>query len=953
MSTTATVQPRFRRRGALLPTLVIAAVVVIAYLIFTNIWTDRLWYTSIGFQSVFSTLLWTRLALFVVFGVLLAAAVVVSSSVAYRLRPRIRHASSGSALVDRYRELLESRFIWVMVALGVVVGLFAGGAAAAQSQTYLAWRHGQPFGITDPKFGLDIGFFVFDYPWWRFVASFAFTAFMFAAIAASIVHYVTGGLRLAQRGRFSTPASQAQLSILFGLAIVVKGVQYWFDQYGLSLSESTGLLNGMTYTSANVTTTAKMILAIIAGICALIFFANALLRRWAYPIVGLVLMVLSGLLLGVIYPAAYQALSVKPDEVDKERPYIAQHIDATRAAFGVKDVQITDYTAKTTATAGQLRSDAEALPGIRLIDPAVIGPAFEQLQQVRGYYAFPASPQTLDVDRYTIDGAQTDAVVAVREMDIAGLDQRNWINIHTVFTHGYGLVAAYGNRAANGEPVWIAKDIPPTGQLSEHEPRIYYGERTTDFAIVGAKPEGVSLELDTPGGGPDGTPQTYTYGGLGGVPIGSPINRLLYATKFVDANMLLSDRIDANSKILYDRTPTERVQKAAPWLTLDQDAYPAVVEGRVVWIVDGYTTSNSYPNSRRVSLSTATADSQSSGLPAGLEAPANVNYMRNSVKAVVDAFDGTVKLYAWDDTDPILKTWMDVFPGTVQPRSAISADLLSHLRYPEDLFKVQREILARYHVTDPGQWYAQNDLWQVPTSPVGNKNSKETPYYLSIKWPGDDEPVFSQTTVYVPNGRQNLASYMAVNADASSPDYGQLRVLRMSDSTQIDGPGQTANAMATNPIVAEALRPFTQGQAAAQYGNLLTLPVGGGLLYVQPIYTLRSGSDGSYPALQFVVARFGQTVGIGTSLQAALDQVFAGDSGATTDESGSGTSDPGTPTGNGSADNPTAVKALQDAQTAYTAADKALKNGDLAEYQKQVDLAQDAVARALKAMGQS
>jgi len=949
VSTTATVRPRFHRRGALLPTLVVAAAVIVGYLIFTNIWTDRLWYQSIGFAQVFSTLLWTRLALFVVFGVLLAAAVVASSAIAYRLRPRIRHASTGSALIDRYREVLESRFVWLLIALGVVVGLFAGGAASSQAQTYLAWRNGTPFGIVDPKFGLDVGFFVFDYPWWRFVASFAFTLFLFAAAAAAVVHYVSGGLRLGQRGRGSTPAAQAHLSVLLGLAVVVKGVQYWFDQYGLSLSNSTGLFYGMTYTSANITTNAKMILAIIAGICALIFFANALLRRWAYPIVGLVLMVLSGLLLGVAYPAAYQALSVKPDEPDKERPYIQDHISATRAAYGVDNVEITDYAATTTATAGQLRSDAEALPGIRLIDPAVVPPAFEQLQQVRGYYSF---SNVLDVDRYTIDNVQTDAVVAVREIDVAGLDQRNWNNVHTVFTHGYGLVAAYGNRAANGEPEWIAQDIPPTGALSEHEPRIYFGERQTDFALVGAKPGGVSLELDTPGGGEGGAPQTYTYEGKGGVPVGSPINRLLYATKFVDANLLLSDRIDENTKIMYDRTPGQRVQNAAPWLTIDQDAYPAVVEGRVVWIVDAYTTSNFYPNSQRVSLRTATADSQSSGLPAGLEAPSDLNYMRNSVKAVVDAFDGSVKLYGWDEADPILQTWKKVFPGLVLDKTAIPADLLSHLRYPEDMFKVQRQILERYHVTDPGQWYAQNDLWQIPQSPVGNTGSKETPYFLSIKWPGDDEPVFSQTTVYTPNGRQNLAAYMAVNADASSPNYGHLRILRMSDSSQIDGPGQTANAMATNPIVAEALRPFlNQGSAGAINGNLLTLPVGGGLLYVQPIYTQRAGSDGSYPALQFVVARFGQTIGIGTSLQQALDQVFAGDSGANTGENGGNTGNtPEQPAGE--VDNPAALKAMQEANAAFGAADKALKSGDLAEYQKKIGEAQAAVARALKAMGQ-
>jgi len=937
----------------LLPTIGIAAVLVVCFLVFTDLWTDKLWYGSLGYGEVFSTMLWTRVALFAVFGVVMGAAVVASSGVAFRLRPRVRRAASGSALVDRYREVLENRFIWVMVVLGVVVGLFAGGAAAGHAMTYLAWHNRTPFGQTDPRFGLDIGFFVFSYPWWRFVASFALTALVFAAAAAAVVHYVTGGLRFAQRGRGSTASAQAQLSILLGLAVLVKGVQYWFDQYGLSLTDATGLLTGMTYTSDHITVNARLILSIIAGICGLIFFANTLLRRWAVPMVGLALMVLSGLILGVVYPAAYQQFSVKPDQPDKERPYIQSHINATRDAYGVQNVQITDYNAKTTATAGQLKADAAALPGIRLMDPSIMSQAFEQLQQVRGYYTF---PKILDVDRYDIDGANADTVVAVREIDTSGLPEQNWNTVHTVYTHGYGLVAAYGNKAQDGEPVWVAEDIPPTGKLAEHEPRIYFGEEENQYALVGARPGGQSLELDTPAG-QDGNPTTYTYEGKGGVAVGSWFHRLLYAVKFLDINILLSNRIDDNSKILYDRTPQQRVQAAAPWLTLDQDAYPAVVQGRIVWIVDGYTTSNYYPNSERVSLQKATADSLSTGLTTPLTAPDDINYIRNSVKAVVDAFDGSVTLYAWDESDPVLQTYEKAFPGLLKPKADISADLMSHLRYPQDLFKVQRDILGRYHMTDPTAWFNQSDTWVTPSSPTGNKNSLETPNYLSIKWPDDDDAstpaeqvTFSLTTSFVPNNRQNLAAYMAVDADASSPDYGQIRILRLPDSTQIDGPQQAANAMVTNPTVADKLRPYlNQGSANAQYGNLLTIPIGGGLLYVQPVYAQRASADGTYPTLRFVIARFGQTVGIGDTLQAALDQVFAGDSGADTDEGGGGGG--GTPGTN--ADTAAAVAALQEAEADFAAADKALKAGDLATYQQKIGAAQAAMEKALKALGKS
>nr|WP_239578811.1 UPF0182 family protein [Microlunatus panaciterrae] len=928
--------------------MVIAAIAVVIFAVFTNLWTDRLWFASMGYGSVFSKMLWTRVGLFVGFGLLMATAVAANTAIAYRLRPSFRLGGPTSPLLERYREVLESRFVWVMIALGVVVGLFAGGAAAGQVSTYLAWRNSTPFGQVDPKFGLDISFFVFDYPWWRFTLSFLFTALLFSAVAAAIVHYVMGGLRLSAPRRGGTAAAQAHLSILVGLAVLVKAASYWFDRYGLEVA-STPIFTGLNYTADHAQVNARTILAVIALLCAVMFFANAVLRRWMVPMIGLVLLIVSAILLGVAYPGAVQNFSVKPDEPDKERPYIERNIAATRAAYAVEGVKIEDYSAKTTATAGQLRSDAEALPGIRLIDPAVVGPAYEQLQQVRGYYSFPA---VLDVDRYTINGTETDAVVAVREMDHRGVEGQNWNNLHTVYTHGYGLVAAYGNRRqSGGEPEWIARDIPPTGAIAEHESRVYFGELQTDYSVVGSPAGSRPIELDTPGGGQGGNPKMYTYTGQGGVPIGSAWRRLLYAAKFADVNLLLSDRVNSASKIIYDRTPRERVMKAAPWLKVDTNAYPAVVEGRIVWIVDGYTTSNSYPNSQRVSLERSTSDAQTSVGTIAAQPDTMVNYMRNSVKAVVDAYDGSVKLYAWDEQDPVLKTWKKAFPGVVLDKSKISKDLLSHLRYPEDLFKVQREILAKYHMTNPSNWYQQTDLWQIPTDPVAGTGRKEAPHFLSIKWPGDEKAIFSLTSVFVPNQRQNLSAYMAVNADASSPDYGELRILRMSDTSQIDGPGQTANAMVTNEKVADRLRPFlNQGSANAQFGNLLTLPIGGGLLYVQPVYTQRQGSDGSYPALRFVMVRFGQEVGIGDTLQQALDQVFKGDSGASTGEQSSGGG--GTPpTGDGKVDNPAATKALKEAQSAFAAADKALSTGDLAQYQAKIKEAQAAVERALKAMG--
>ncbi len=961
------------RRGPLIPTIVIVGVVVVAFLVFSELWTEKLWFDSVNYATVFNTELGTRVLLFVVFFLVMAGAVWLNMWLAFRMRPLARR-TGASQVLDRYSDLLGSNLMLALLIPSAFFGIIGGMTAQAATLEVLAWVNRTPFGQTDPYFGLDLGFYVFELPVWRDLLGFLMSALFFGLIGAAAVHFTVGGLVLNRAAATSNRPSPARrhLSILAGLLLAVYGLQSLVDRYGF-LIDPGNVFTGLHYTDDHARLGAKLVMAVIAFICAALFLLNAFVNRWVLPVTGLVLMLVSGLILQLLYPAVVQSFQVAPNEPDKEGPYMQKHIDATRQAFGINDVEIEGYEAVSEVRPGQLKEDAAALPGIRLMDPARVGTAFDQLQQVRGYYSF--SPE-LDVDRYLLDGEERDVVVAAREMNLDGIPDKAWNNVHTVYTHGYGLVAAYGNRRqAAGEPEWIERDLPPRGDLGDYEGRIYFGERSDEFAIVGREPGQVPIELDTPGGGSGGGLQYNVYAGTGGVPIGNIFTRLLYAAHFMDVNFLLSDRINASSKLLYMRTPKERVQEVAPWLKLDTNIYPAVVDGRLVWIVDGYTTSRSYPNSNLIGLRGATADAQSR--VNGVQVDQMVNYIRNSVKAVVDASNGTVALYAWDDADPILKTYEKAFPGTVKPKSDISPDLLAHLRYPEDLFKVQREVLGRYHMTDPASWYQQSDLWNVPSDPVtATGEAKEPPYYLSIKWPKEDTPVFSQTSVFVPRGRSNLASYLAVVADATKPDYGKLRVLRMSDTHQVDGPGQTFNAMTTNPRVAEVLRPYlNQGSAAANYGNLLTLPMGSGLLYVLPVYTQRQGSTGSYPALTFVIVRFGQSVGIGATLQNALDEAFKGDAGADTGEGPTvpvtppPSTEPTTPPSSAPPSTPpttppattsptlpadpqqAASQLLQRAETAFTAADAALKNGDLAEYQRQVDIARQSIADALTRLG--
>ncbi|MFZ5872495.1 MAG: UPF0182 family protein, partial [Actinomycetota bacterium] len=491
-------------------------------------------------------------------------------------------------------------------------------------------------------------------------------------------------------------------------------------------------------------------------------------------------------------------------------------------------------------------------------------------------------------------------VVAVRELDLDGLadNARSWINDRTVYTHGFGVVAAYGNqRTPSGEPAFFQGGIPTTGELEIEQPRVYFGERSPSFSIVGA-PEGAPpRELDYPDDEAPNGQRNTTYTGDGGPRMGDPFNRLMYAIKFRDQNILLSDAVNSESQILYDRTPRDRVEKVAPFLTLDGNTYPAVVGGRIVWIIDGYTTSDQYPYSSLEPLGELTIDSLTATSQSVVALrPMEVNYIRNSVKATVDAYDGSVTLYAWDEEDPVLRAWRKVFPDAVQPMSAIDGELMSHLRYPEDLFKVQRTVLSSYRVQDPAAFYSEQDFWRVPNDPTSSEEEPQPPYYLTLQMPTQDEPAFSLTSTYIPratgqNVRNVLTGFLAVDAEAGNADgerregYGQLRLLTLPRSSVVNGPGQVQNDFNSNPNVSQSLNVLRLGESQVISGNLLTLPVGGGMLYVQPVY-VQSAGETSYPLLRRVLVSFGDEIGFADTLDAALDQVFGGDSGAEAGDAG-------------------------------------------------------------------
>jgi uncharacterized protein len=941
--------PRWPR--LILPVIAGVIVVLVLVAIVAGIWTDFLWFRSVHYSSVFGTTYGTRWALFFVAGLFMAAVVGANAVLAYRLRPMYRPVATQGQGLEAYRITIDPhRRLLLGVVLGIV-GLISGLTASGSWRTWLLFTNQVSFGIKDPQFHLDDSFFIFTYPFIRMVLTYLFAAVLLSLFAAAIVHYLYGGLRFEGRRPRATVAAQAQLFILFGTFVLLKAVAYWVDRYGIDFSQRGAVTTGASYTDVNAVLPAKTVLAVIALLCALLFFAGAARRSAMLPGVGFGLLVLSAILIGGVYPAIIQQFVVKPNELVKETPYIQREISTTRQAYGVTNVKTTPYSAVSSETATQQAQQVSTLQGLRLLDPDVVSTAFQQLQQVKSFYQF---PDTLSMDRYKLPGGGSqpqDTVVAVRDMGGPPSGQGNWINTHLVYTHGFGVVAARANSVqVNGDPSFVERDIPPTGDLGLKQPRVYFGEQEGSYAIVGGTPGGRKQELDYPSANTVGQVNN-TYQGNGGVPVGSLLSRALYAVKFRELNILISGAINNHSKILYDRQPLARVAKVAPFLTLDGNPYPVVANGQIFWVVDGYTTTDLYPYSERVNMPQATSTSDDPGGAVAGQPTGQINYIRNSVKAVVNAYTGSVSLYQWGTKDPILETWMKAFPGVVKPRRDIPSYLMPHLRYPPDLFEVQRQILARYHVLQAQSFYGGQNFWAVPDDPSDSVPASQPPYFLTMTMPGASTQ-FSLTSPLVQRGRENMAAYMAVDSNPQSADYGTIRVLSLPQEAAILGPQQVQSSFESNTAVSSQLSLYRQNGSTVIEGDQITLPIGGGLIYEEPVYIQAAGaagsSSGSYPYLQRVLVSYNGHVGFGATLQDALSQVVPGLS--------TSSAPPSTSSGSGSGSSSTsgtvsaAVRGyLTQAEKYYTQAQAALKSGNFGLYGTDTALMKTALDNAQKA----
>ncbi|NPC42817.1 UPF0182 family protein [Nocardioides sp. zg-1230] len=959
-----------RRPGALVIT---AIVLVLAFMLlsaFASFWTERLWFGSVGYQEVFTTLLLTRIGLFFVFAGLMAAVVAVTMAMAYRYRPVLWPGMPGMPDdgMDRYRQLLAPRMGWVIGGAAAVMGLFAGASASGQWRSYSLWRHSQDFGTTDPYFGKDVGFYVFDLPFWHYIVDFVMALAVVGLIASLVMNYLFGGIRLSARpGERLTSAAQIQVSALLALFVLAKAVDYWLDRFDL-VTNSGSIFTGMGYTDDKAVLPAKEILAGIAIVCALLFLANIWRRTWLLPSVGVALFALSAIILGLIVPTLVQAIRVNPNVPDREGPYIKANIDATRAAYQLDQIDVRNVGAAVDG-AGELDTLDGMTDGIPLVDPQIVSEIFEQQQQVRAYYSV---PNVLDVDRYEIDGTDRAVVLGVRELDQSGLaeNDQNWSNLHTAYTHGNGVIAAFANQRPEDDSTqqtgiqWAEGAEADEDTLSRvagedgYETRVYFGEQSPTYSIVGQRPGGAPVEFDLPQGDRSEEDVATTYDGEAGVPIGNVFSQLLYAVRFSEPNLILSSRVHENSKILYDRNPRTMVEKVAPWLTVDSDPYPAVVDGRIQWILDGYTVTDKYPLSQRESLEEMTDDSLQENTGFQTLPTDEINYLRNSVKATVDAYDGTVTLYEWDEEDPILQAWTEVFPDTVQPKDQIPDALIEHLRYPEDLFKAQRFQFQRYHETSASAWFEGSSRWEVPSDP--QRTTRLQPPYRLFTDTGEGE-TWSLTSVYVPRDKENnLAAYMAVNSDATTDDYGKVSVLQLPNEPT-GGPLQIANTFATNEDVSAALLPYTTGDANRVPGNLLTVPIGNEFMYVQPVYTRRDG-ESNFPILRFVLVSYQNRVGIGTTLVGAIEDALTSD--ASTDGSSeepteepteSPTEEPTESPGSQPTQEPggetDVAELLRQADAKFAEADEAQQAGDTVRWARLMEEGRELIRQAVRQIG--
>jgi hypothetical protein len=918
-------RPRIRRRW-----LVIGGIVLLAFISINSVvrfYTDLLWFTELHFASVFWKIMWTRIGVGTIGGLVAALVVLANLEVARRGAPRTRFVTPGGDIAEQYRSVFRPYARVANLALAAVVGFFTGLSTSAAWTRYLLWRNSRPFGVkAPPPFGHDVSFYVFGIPFQRSVISWLFGILVVSLLFSALAHLLNGSIQPEQNRIRVATIVRVHVSVLLGLIALLKAWSYNLDRFDLVFSPR-GVVTGASYTDVHAQLPAFRLLMVIAVIAAVIFFANVVrFRGWLLPGAALGLWLFTSIVIGAIYPAIVQRFQVAPNESQKEQPYIARNIKATRAAFGLDKIALTTFPAQQTVPPETVAANQGTIQNVRVWDPSVLQPTFERLQAIRTYYDF----DDVDIDRYQINNRTTQVMIAGREVDTSKLAQQyqNWINTRLIYTHGYGAVAVASNAVTReGLPDFLIQDIPPQGPEGAEikQPALYYGTRLPPggYTVVKTK----QAEIDYPAG--EQQVVTSSYKGEGGIKL-SPLRRVAFALRFGDSDLFLSRFITPQSRMLMRRNVVERVRAAAPFFSYDGDPYLVVADGKLYWIMDAYTATDRYPYSERVDLGTIPTRGQQQG---------EVNYMRNSVKVVIDAFNGTTNFYVVDPSDALLSTYQAAFPALFTSIEKMPASLRAHLRYPEDLFKIQAFEYRTYHILDPRRVYSREDVWDVANDP--NKSSSAgnvamDPYYVILRLPKEKKEEFVLMLPFTPKDRTVLNGWIAARMDPGH--YGEIIGFNFPRGGSLEGPENIAARIEQNETISRQFTLWEGAGSTVHRGNLYVLPIGNSLIYVEPIYLAAAQQQQALPELRRVIVVSGTNIGFEPSFQASLASAIGGQV-PTAPTTPTAPSAPATPTGS--------VKSLLDqAIDHFNKADAALRRGDLGTYQSENQAGRAAVEQA-------
>jgi len=912
-------------------------------------YTDWLWFQSVDLPSIFTEVLLTKVGLGAAGFLLFFGLVWLNLYIVDRFAPQTVSSAPEDEMARRYQEFVRPRAGRVRTVAAVVLGFFAGAGFYVNWQDFILFRNGGDFGINDPQFGMDVGFFMFQLPFITTVLSWVFYALVLTVIVSLIAHFLQGAIRPQAPANRITTAVKTHASVLLGVLAIVRAVQYYFDRYLLNFSDR-GVTKGANYTDVNFALPAYFFLIAISLTAAAVLFAASRRRGWSLPAVTVSLWLVVSILIVNVIPLGVQQFSVVPAESAREAPYIERNIEATRAALDLDRIEMHDFEYTEDLDGENLENNAQTVRNVRLWDPTYLKPSYTRLQENRSFFQF----DDIDIDRYVLDGELTQVELAVRELNIDGLpqDRRSWVNQHLQYTHGYGAVMSTANAVtADGKPVFTLKDVPPNGIPAVETPQVYFGERTSPYSIVGTD----QVEVDYVSA--EGRDETSSYEGEGGVELSNIVKRAAFAARVGDINPLISELVTSDSKAMYLTNIRERANKVAPFLKLDNDPYPVIMDGRIKWIHDAYTTSANYPSGENADVSLIEADSGLSNQ--------QFNYLRSSVKIVTDAYDGEMTFYNVDDEDPVIAAWSKAFPDLFTPGDEVPDEMREHFRYPEDMFRVQATMFGRYHLDNSGDFYSQSDRWNIAqkpqtgtavsttseapvttvpgppieasTAPAGE--TRIEPYFLLMRLPGEDEMSFLMFQPYVPfsrnDERRELSAFLTAKSDPQA--FGQMDAYVMPRDQQVDGPALVDGRIQQDPEIAQQVTLLSQGGARVDYGNMLIIPIDNGLMYVRPLYVTARGTQ--VPEFAKAIVVQGDQIAMEDTLQESLAEVFG--SAPETLEEDPGAQDSPQPDGEVvpdgvDASNPEVQQRLDEANDAFSAADAALREGDLARYQSEI-----------------